>query len=268
MANTTKFYRTANVSLAEAAAQLAKKFSDNQIENLEKRAITAEEAAESGRTAGELVYVATIRVAEFPPAEGEEKKDESSDSSDSGESKSDSDSSDSDESSDSDNSKPPFGGGEDKGAEPKKPDFQTELLHLLKMIADALGGGGLGGPGLDSGPGDLDLPDVGAPDKGESLPPVDGPGAPGGAPTKGPLPPPVKEKSPIGVGAFASIASESQAYLVREADAGNKQIIAEVEEYLPTHRVAKIQRTGSAKINGKNTVLADAGIALVTITKK
>lgn len=283
---TTTFFRKANVSQAEATASLFKRFPNVDLVSFEKKAATAEEAASAGVKEGDLVFAATIRTAEFPPAgdggddSSSEKEDAPSEDSapapksDGGDSDDSSDSEDSSSSSDSegDDKGNPFGGdSEGEGAKPKELKGEELTNHLLKQILDALhslSGGGLGGPG---GPGDLDLPDVGAPGQGDTLPPPAGPHAgPGGPATKAPLPPPVKEKSPVGVGAFAHVAGKAEIHMVR-ADAGevnNRAIIAEAAEHAPTHMVAKIQRTGSAVVNGQTVNLAERGIALVTLVKK
>ena len=266
MANTNTFYRKANVPSADAITALTSRYPKAQLVSFETRkAASASEAASASVKIGEQIYVATVRVAEFPPVEdsGEEKpeapKPEGSDEGDSEKSESDD--------SEGDN---PFAGGDEDGEggdKPVKQDKEDILIHLLTEIVHALkgGAGGPEGPPGAGGPGDLDLPDVGAPPAGgPGLPP---PGGPGGKP---PLPPPIKEKSPVGVGAFASVASMSEAHLVR-ADAneiGNKALIKEVEEFAPGKRVARIQRTGSAKINGNVVNLPDANVAVVTLVRK
>lgn len=274
MANTS-FYRKANVPAAQAITALTSRYPKAELVSFETReAKTAEEASSAGVAVGETIYVATVRVAEFPPAEdkGDDSGDDSDESSEAPaeekEEKSD-EKSDDKEPSDGGDDKPPFEEGE-SGDGPSKGKPEDLIVHLLQKILHALeGGAGPVGPDAGpGGPGDLDLPDVGAPPAGgPALPP---PGGPHGGPGKAPLPPPVKEKSPVGVGAFASVVDKAEAHVVR-ADAneiGNKALIAEVTAFVPGHRVARIQRTGSAVINGETVNLPETNQAVVTLVRK
>lgn len=278
MTATRTLYRKANVSSAEAIASLSKRFGAAALVDFEKKTATAEEAAAAKASEGELIYAATIRVAEFPPAEGgdeesseapepkEEKKDEAPAESEDKDPDGDGD----DDSSAEGDTDHDFAGKEEHGAEPKKLSPDEQIIHILTQILDALHGGAKDplGDGPDAGLGP-DLPDVGAPGHGDSLPPA-GPAGPGGPPGKAPLPPPVKEKSPIGVGAFASVAGQNEVTMVREAanEVNNKQILDEVAEYAKTHTVARIQRTGLAQIGEDLIDLAEAKLALVTLVSR
>lgn len=284
MTATRTLYRKANVTAAEATTSIFKRFPNVELVSFTKKEANAEEAKAARAKEGDLVYEATIRVAEFPPEGGddsssdegsEEPKEEKKDEAPKEESGSDSDDS-KDSDGDSDGDGDEFGekGGDDPlGAEPKKLSPDEEIVHLLTQILHALKGGGgpmghPGGPELGG-----DLPDIGAPGKGEELPPPPGgphggPGAPGaGGP---PLPPPVKEKAPIGTGAFASVTGKAEVTMVREdaGTVGNKQILAEAAEHAPGHRVAKIQRTGIAQIGDDLIDLAEAKLALVTLVSR
>lgn len=48
----------------------------------------------------------------------------------------------------------------------------------------------------------------------------------------------------------------------------NKALLDEAASVYPTHRVAKIQRTGKAKLNGNVYDLAKNNLAVVTLVKK
>lgn len=281
---TRTVYRKADISSAEATKSLFAGFPGAELVSFVTKTASAAEAKAAGATEGDLVYEATVKMAEFPPS------DDSSGSSDSGddapapskESEGGDDKSDSSDDSSSDSSsedkggdsKPDFGG---DGGEEKEPKLKGDdgIIHLLTEILHALkGDAGLGAPGGDLGAGPdaglgPDLPDVGAPAQGDTLPPPGGPaGAPGGAP---PLPPPVKEKAPIGGAAFAHYNPEQAEFSVLRHDAselGNKAMIAEAAEIYPTHKVARIQRTGAATINNLNVDLPANNVAVVTLVRK
>lgn len=268
---TQKFYRKATVSRADATASLFARFPNADLISFEQKTATADEAKAAGAKEGDAIFAATIRVAEFPPSD-----DESASEGDSEESapapkkeKSESDDSESSDDSDSDDGgdpAPEFGAGDgpEGGHEPKKLSPEEQTVHLLQQILDALKGGA--GPVPPAGPdAGLDLPDVGAPGQGDALPP------PGGPAGDAPLPPPVKQKSPVGVGAFSHYDPKlAEITVVRAAasELGNRGMIAEAAEVYPTHAVAKIQRTGSATINGKTVNLAERNLAVVTLVSK
>lgn len=277
MTATRTLYRSANVSSAEAISRLP---ANTELVSFETKEATADEARAAKVNVGDQIFAATIRVAEFPPSEEKDDSGSEEGGEDAGAPapKKDSDGdfdgdSDSDSDSDDGGDKPPFGGGEDHGhehgAEPKKLSPEEQVVHLLQQILDKLSG-----PGDDLGPGGpgagLDLPDVGAPDKGDLAGPP-APGGPGlGGPGKAPLPPPVKEKSPIGAGAFAAVAKTAEAQMVRQDanEVNNATILAEAAEYAPSHRVAQIKRTGLAQIGNDVIDLAEARLALVTLVSK
>ena len=189
--------------------------------------------------------------------------------------KSDSDSS--DDSSDSSDNAPDFGasGDGEGGEKPKALKGDDGIIHLLTEILHALKGGA--GPGADplggpeAGGPITDLPDLGAPDKGEGLP---APGGPMGAGPGGPaLPPPVKPKAPLGGPAFAKVNPSTKVVHAVRSDVApgvkTAAIVAEAEANFPTHKVAKVQRRGSAIINeSKVDDLVAAGLAVVTLVKK
>lgn len=283
MTATRTLYRKANVSAAEATTSIFKRFPNVELVSFKKKEANAEEAKAARAKKGDLVYEATIRVAEFPPEggddsssdEGSEPKEEKKDKAPKEESGSDPDNDGDDDSSPEGDTDDDFAGkdedGDDPfGAEPKKLSPEEQILHVLTQILHALKGGGgpmgHGGPEMGG-----DLPDIGAPGKGEELPPPPG-GPHGGPPGAGgpPLPPPVKEKAPIGAGAFAHVTGRTEVTMVRE-DAGeisNKAIIAEAAEHAPAHRVSKIQRTGLAQIGDDLIDLAEAKLALVTLVSR
>jgi len=280
MATEKTFYRSAGrLSFADATKSLQSQPGVEAILALATKAADADEAKSAGVNVGDLVYAATVRLAEFPPSDGGGEDKPKEESSEKAPPSDDAPSDTPDDSPDEGGDKPnPFGGDEgdpDEGAEPKlKGDdgiihVLTELLHAVK----SLGGGAedpLADPGADPGLGGPPapgadpnaLPDIGAPEAGGgALPP------PGGAP---PLPPPVPQKSPLG-GSFAHYDSEVAQITVLRRDAselGNKAMIAEAAEIYPTHMVAKIQRTGSAKVNGLLVGLPESNAAVVTLVKK
>lgn len=282
MTATRTLYRKANVSAAEATTSIFKRFPNVELVSFKKKEANAEEAKAARAKKGDLVYEATIRVAEFPPEggddsssdEGSEPKEEKKDKAPKEESGSDPDNDGDDDSSPEGDTDDDFAGkdedGDDPfGAEPKKLSPEEQILHVLTQILHALKGGGgpmgHGGPEMGG-----DLPDIGAPGKGDLDGGMGGPPGAGGPPGKAPLPPPVKEKAPIGAGAFAHVTGRSEVTMVREdaGEIGNKGIIAEAATYAPQHRVAKIQRTGIAQIGDDLIDLAEAGKALVTLVSK
>lgn len=285
MTATRTLYRKANVSAAEATTSIFKRFPNVELVSFTKKEANAQEAKAARAKEGDLVYEATIRVAEFPP-EGGDDKAEGGDAPEPKEEKAPKEESDSDPDNDGDDDSSPEGdsdhdfAGKDEGglpgAEPKKLSPEEQVVHLLQQILDAVKGGGEmghhgpkpphGGPEMGA-----DLPDIGAPGAGEELPPPGGPhGGPGGPGAGAPLPPPVKEKAPIGAGAFAHVADRKEVTMVRDdaGEASNKAIIAEAATHAPNHRVARIQRTGIAQIGDDLIDLAEANKALVTLVSR
>lgn len=278
MTATRTLYRKANVSAAEATTSIFKRFPNVELVSFVKKEANAQEAKAARAKEGELVYEATIRVAEFPPEGGDDKADEGGDAPEPKKEEAPKEESDSDPDNDGDDDSSPegdtdhdFAGGPEHGAEPKKLSPEEQVVHLLQQILDALKGGGPkpphGGPDLGGPDMGADLPDIGAPGKDEM---GGGLGGPGGPPGKAPLPPPVKEKAPIGAGAFAHVTGRSEVTMVRDdaGEVGNKSIIAEAATYAPQHRVAKIQRTGIAQIGDDLIDLAEANKALVTLVSR
>jgi hypothetical protein len=287
MTATRTLYRKANVSAAEATTSIFKRFPNVELVSFTKKEANAEEAKAARAQEGDLIYEATIRLAEFPPEGGDDKGGEDSGSSEPKEEKSEAPKEDSGSDSDSDDDSgsddggdkggDEFGGGDgpEHGAEPKKLSPEEQVVHLLTQILDALKGGGMGhGPKPPHGGPEMggDLPDIGAPGAGDELPPPPGGphGGPGGPGAGAPLPPPVKEKAPIGAGAFAHVTGRTEVTMVRDdaGEIGNKGIIAEAATYAPDHRVARIQRTGIAQIGDDLIDLAEANKALVTLVSK
>lgn len=273
---TTTFYRKANVSRADAAASLMARYPNADLVSFEAKKADADEARSAGVRVGEKVFAATIRTSEFPPSDD---SSEESDDAPAEDTSSDSPPSDDESSSDA----PDFGGSDDDSGLPEEKPLKGDdgIIQLLQQLLDVVKGGGslgapddlgpdplggdpLGDPGMSGDPlGDPGaVPDIGAPGQGEGLP---APGAP-------PLPPPVKPKSPVGVGAFAHYNSkQAEITVVRQnttGQIGNKEIIAEAREFYPTHTVAKIRRTGSAIVNGQDTNLPESKIAVVTLIAK
>lgn len=250
MTDTTKLYRKATVSRAEATAGLFKNMPNADLVSFERKTATAAEAAHTpGAQAGDTIYVATIRTAEFPPSDdggGEEEsapepkeKKKSPPSEEGG-------SDDGGESSDDggEDAAPEFGsdadgpGGPGEGHPHKLPPAE-ETNHLLTQILHAIQGGDpLGGPPGGDPMGGPDLPDVGAPPAGEGLPP--------GGPTKAPLPPPVAPHSPaMPGGAFSSVTAGAKEFQFTRIDVkadglGHRALIAEAHELAPGYRVAKL----------------------------
>ena len=74
----------------------------------------------------------------------------------------------------------------------------------------------------------------------------------------------------MGVGAFASVADKAEAHILRvdASEIGNKALIAEVEAAAPGHKVARIQRTGSAVVNGETVNLPENNQAVITLVRK
>lgn len=181
-----KVYRKADVSRATATQDLLEQYPDADF-SLTKKKATAHEAKLTAANEGDEIYVATVKVAEFPPPEGgpegapeDKPKDDAPDDTE-------------DEPSEDDPTDPMAenGGGEDPLGKPKPLKGEELTNHLLQQILDAVKGGGDLGAGPDDGAG-LDLPDIGAPDKSQGLP---GP--------KAPLPPPVPPKGAPGMGGGA-----------------------------------------------------------------
>jgi len=240
---TTKYYRKASVSRGEAISALYKREPNADLESFVQKAADAEEANYARVRKGDQIYVATVRLAEFPPAKDEAFKPEEADN--------DPDDDGDDDTSpegDTDNDKgvPSFdekadgpeasdeGHGEPK---PKKMKPEEEMVHLLQQILDAVKGGGGPKPPMGGHGGDLDLPDIGAPEAGgPPLPP----------PKKAPLPPPAAPKGPGGgMGAFSSVVEGRETFTFRRGAAeelNNRSLIEEAMEMAPGFRVEKIDR--------------------------
>ena len=252
------FYKRASVSSKKALDSLFARYPKATLVSFETKKADRETARAASVKVGDLIYEATIRLAEFPPSEegGEEEAPEPKEEKDEG----------GDEAPDDD--APEFDDkaeGEEGLGAPKKMNPQEETNHLLKQILDAIKGGGAPG-------GDLDLPDVGAPPKGGTLPPPHPAGPPKGGPgmSGGPLPPPAPPKAPMGGPAFSHYDPQQNEIVTirRQAnEKGNKGLIEEAAETFPTHKVARIQRTGSAVLNGKQYNLRDNNIAVVTLVR-
>ncbi len=252
MRNKTKtLYRKATVSSADAFSQLSKRREVAEVISFETKTASAAEARLANANVGDDVFVATVRLAEFPP------KDEGSDESEAPEPKEEAPEA-PDESDSEDSPEDPIddGAGEDGapdfGDKAKKPPVEEQILHTLQAILHALEGGagpddGLGDPGLGG-----DLPDVGAPPAGGGLPP---------SKDSAPLPPPVPQKSPMGGGAFASKIAGREDFIATRKDSshvGTRTLIAEAHANFPGFRVSKVDRRSKA----------DEGIALLKLVKR
>lgn len=281
MQRTQTLYKKATTTVPKALAALSESFPKAEIVDIDIKAANAQEARWAKVTVGERIFVATVKHAEFPAGDGpdedsapgdsapdEEPKEEKSepktdDSEDSGKEKK------SEPKGDGEGADDAFGGPE---GEPKKPNKDDLLLEVLQALLAKLGGPGddLGGPDADPG-----AVEVGAPGAGEpGLPPHAMKPHPSGGPAGhgAPLPPPVpKPAAGPGGAAFAHYDPRTASFAVMRKDAGeigNRGLILETESVYPTHRVAKITRTGLAEVNGELLDVAEAGIALITLTKK
>lgn len=252
---TQTVYRKADVSSREATETLYQRFPNAEILSFNRKTATADEAQAARVKVGDQIFEATFRVAEFPPSDnsgsgGSAPEAPAEDSAPEAPKSEEAPSEDKPEDSTDDapdfDSKTDGEGGEGEGGEkPKKMKPEEETVHLLHQILDVLKGGGAPGAGPDlapGGPGDLDLPDIGAPGQGDALPP---PAAPGGPAGKAPLPPPIKEKSPIGVGAFAKhyAGRESFTFVRQDVKAdglGHRALINEATQLAPGYRVARL----------------------------
>ena len=232
--------RPANISKEAALAGL--KASGKEVVSLE----------EVGDDITGREYVATVKVAEFPPA-----KDDGGDegggnpfggSDEGGDDKPKDDEPSEDKTDDEGSDKPKEDGeGDDKPKEPK----MSEVMDLMTAIAEKLGVPLPGDEGLGEDPlapeGEpMGLPDVGAPPAGDIVPPADHP-----------LPPPVPEK-PHGMGgggmgpSFSHIVIDGQEKLagrrsavVRVVEAhvmNDGEIVNEARVAFPDWKVKKIDR--------------------------
>ncbi len=267
----TTFYRRASGTAKEATDALFARYPKAHLLSFETKRADATTAKLAKVKKGELIYEATIHLGEFPPEGGEEGGDEAPEPKEEKKPKPEGGGEESDDSDDGGGDAPDFGGDEDGGdvdpfgAPKMKPEEQIahaldKIVHLLTTLV----GGDAGGPPG----GGLDVPDIGAPPKGgPGLPPP-----PHGGPGAGP-PPPAAPKAPMGGPAFAHYNPNlAEVVAIRPSDVGNKAIIAEAREVFPTHKVARIQRTGSAILNDgkqkKQVNLAENNIVVVTLTKE
>jgi len=262
---TETFYRKANVSKAEAVQELMDRFPNAKVENIEVKEASAEEARTARAKEGDLVFEATVKMAEFPPVEKEKEEGAPPEEEAPEAPEEPSESEESEDSEDSGDSEAPdvpdFAGGDEDEGDKMSPEEETN--HLLKQILDALQHGGGPddlGPPVDDG---LGLPDIGAPPQGEGL---------GGPPQKAPLPPPVKKAPPMGGPSFAKFNPNTNTVtLVRQdvdGQVGNTDLITEAAKLWPTHKVARIRRSGVAEINGSKVNLPENKLAVVTLEKK
>jgi hypothetical protein len=263
-------YREANVPKADAITALLQRYPSADILKFVEKRASKDEAKAIRVRPGSKIYEAKIRVSEFPNRDNEEEDTDYSDESDMGM--------------------------EEEGEEPSKPkpkpkvkpqpafsdgeegeddeshamSHEEKVEHLLEQILDAIKGletdkkeeDDLGEPLEDS---DLSLPDIGAPEQGEALPPP--------AQGRTPLPPPVKPKSPGAPAAFSKFDPRlPKVTLVREGVDQNvktRELIKEAEELFgATHKVARIRRNGTENINGSEVDLPANKLAVVTLVRK
>jgi len=164
--------------------------------------------------------VAQVKTAEFPP------KDEPAD-----------DGPPTDSPDDGGDDLEDLGPPEPDGDEGGKKDDMGVVVDLLHQIAKAVGVPTPGGDhGLD-GPDDLGpTPEVGAPGKGE------------------PLPPPVEEPHKAGPGVFSSLApkvAKRRSFTVDRKDSkslSDKDVIAEVTAGFPGYKVARLNRSDNGSV--------------------
>lgn len=285
---TQTLYKKATTSVPKAIEDITKRYPGVEIDGIVVKAADASEARMAKVSVGERIFVATVKHAEFPAGDGpdedsappedsapeepkEEPKDDAPESSEGGEKK------------EKKSELKGDGEGADDGVpgpegEPKKPNKDDLLLEVLQALLMKLDGG-------DDPMGDPGMAEVGAPGAGEPMPPHSmkphgpGPGGPGGPPPGpggpaghgAPLPPPVSKPAGPGGVAFGHYNPKAAEFSVMRRDAGeigNRGLIIETESVYPTHRVAKITRTGLAEVNGELLDVAEAGIALLTLTKK
>lgn len=63
------FYRKANITSAEAKAALAKKFPGSKLVSFSDKIADKTNAKVANAEVGELIFEATLKLAEFPPSE-------------------------------------------------------------------------------------------------------------------------------------------------------------------------------------------------------
>lgn len=152
-----------------------------------------------------------------------------------------------------------------------------KIIHLLEQILDAIKNGGLDDSkpeeeDLTESPEDVVLPDIGAPEKGEALPPPaparGGPARPGG----GAVPPPARPRNVGAPAAFSKFDPRRKKVVLVREDVNDSitttALRQEAEELFPTHKVARIRRRGEEIINGSKVNLPEAGLAVVTLVKR
>jgi hypothetical protein len=268
------FYRRADISKADAAAQLlAREPGAKLVGEIRTERATRDTARTAGVRPGERVYAADLRLAgDGPPFE---KKDADSDGEDEAvvDLTSDSDSG-SDDSGDSDSGEKEGTSpseSDSEGEEPKELTGEDKIIDLLTQLVDAVNGGASLGPDDPMADPMADDPAGLGPDPAlDAAGPPAGPELGIGAPAQGEtLPPPVPPKH--GPAAFAAVASAKRAVLVRRdvtSAVKTSDLVREAQAEWPTHKVARVERTGIGEIKGVKVDLPAHKIALVTLERK
>lgn len=274
-----QFYRAADITAKDALAQITARYPKAELESFETIAANVSQARVARVKPGAKVYQVKL-AGDFeesseesapPKEESSEPKSEPKDeapSEDSGEEKSE--------------SKPPKPEGEgdspdldgEEGADDLMPGDEEvklkpeeEMVHLLKAILHALAPAP-GGDMLDAGP-DMGAGGPPPPPHGAPAPPPHGappmgagapPGPPHGAPPMAPKPP-MPPKPAMPGAAFAAVRQDSN-------QIGTRALIAEATQAFPKHRVAKIQRKGTAGLNGRTVDLEKANLSVITFVER